>query len=103
MPLSLIKDRIFKIGNYALVGAVFGVVFDHWGLLPLNKIPIPYLSPFLHLYLLINASAASVFIYLEKKNKVAIDRFCPECGGKLEIHNRFKCPACGEIKIGKNP
>ena len=101
MPLSLIKDKLFKIGNYTLIAIVFGIVLDKWTILDLSQIPIPHTEDFLYIYLLVNATTAGPYIYLEKKQRVAIGKFCPACNSKLEYSQKFNCPNCGDIKIGE--
>lgn len=101
MPLSLIKDKLFKIGNCTLIVIVFGIVLDKWSVFDLSQIPIPHMVDFLYIYLLVNATAAGPYMYLEKKKRVAIGKFCPVCDSKLEISQKFHCPNCGDIKIGE--
>ncbi len=98
------KDKFFKRGHYAQVIAVLLVVFDYWKLIDLDKVPfayIPHLRDGAYLFIGLTASAASVFVYLEKKNRIAINKFCPECGTELEISHNYKCPTCGDLTFSK--
>ena len=106
MPGTLIKELLFskkekflKTGNYTLIGVVFSIILDHWDVFQLDKIPIPHFVDFMYISIGINVSAFSVFLYLEKRSRVAA--ICPECGNELEIVKNFKCSDCGVLKFNK--
>lgn len=101
MPISLIKDKLFKTGNYTLIGIVFAISFDYWNVIDLSQIPIPHSIDYLYVYLLLNATAAGPYVHLEKKSRVAIGKFCPSCQTELNISQKFHCSNCGNIKVGE--
>lgn len=102
------KDRFFETGHYAQIAAIFLVVFDHWGIFGFDltiTFPfayVPYLRGGLYTFLMGTAFAASVFIYYQRRNRVTIDKFCPQCGKQLEVYNKFKCTKCGDLNFSND-
>jgi len=90
-----------KSGTYSFVIVIFALALQYWGVIPLEQIPIPHLIDILYGYLMVNGMAATPFIYLERKSRVAPGKFCPNCNSQLEASVNYKCPNCGEIKFEK--
>jgi hypothetical protein len=90
-----------KSGKYSLVIVIFALAFQYWGVIQLEKIPIPHLVDILYVYLILSGSSATPFIYLERKKKVVPGKFCPACGSPLEMYPTYKCPKCGKLEYKK--
>jgi len=93
-------------GKYQFIIVVFLLAFQNWGVLQLQKIPYPFPPPspqivdVLWYSLIASTVIASPFIYLERKSKVSPAKLCPDCDRPLEVAFKYKCPNCGDIKIG---
>lgn len=100
MDVKKIFGRPFvRAGKYALICAVLAVAVHHWGVVQLDNVPLPHFVDFLYVYIVVNASAATPFIYWERKSRVTPEKLCPQCGKALESYPCYKCPDCGKIKF----
>ncbi len=99
LPQSL-EDKVYKLGKFAIIIVSIGIAFDHWNLINLRNLPIIPLD-FWYIYLALNSISAAPFIYLEERRRRAVGKYCYLCGSELEISQKFRCPKCGEYKIGQ--
>lgn len=90
-----------KTGGLSVVIVVFLLAFNYWNAINLKAI-WQLLPDILFLYLMLNATAIVPFVYLEKRTKATIGKFCPICGNPLEKFLNYKCPKCGKIKFEKS-
>ena len=82
-----------------IVIVVVLLALNYW-VSSLVKLQIPgTVINILYIYLIINAAAASPFIYLEHKEKKAAKKLCPKCGEELERVIEYKCEKCGTLKF----
>lgn len=86
-----------KSGTYSFVITIFALALQYWGVIQLELIPITRIVDYLYAYLMVNGIAATPFIYLERKTRVAPGKFCPKCDRPLEASVTYKCPKCGVI------
>lgn len=91
-----------KIGKWMIVIVSLSLALHHWGVVNLEKIPIPSLVNILYIYLVINAAAASPFIYIEKKPRMGQQKLCPKCAEPLEEIVEYKCSNCGKLRFNEN-
>ena len=89
---------VSRFGKGAFVIALFAVALHHWEILNVNGIPINILYG----YLLLNGTAATPFVYLERRARVRAGKNCPQCDGILEEIINYKCPTCGRIRFDKS-
>jgi hypothetical protein len=103
MEEKLLLQLLSKSGTYSFVIVIFALALQYWGVIPLELIPIPHLLDILYGYLMVNGMAATPFIYLERKSRVALGKFCPKCNRQLEVSvtYKYKCPKHGVIKFEK--
>ena len=88
-----------KYGNWMIVFVAVSLALNQWGFNPL-KIQIPsVIINILLIYLIINAAAASPFIYLKEREKKAAKKLCPRCGEELERVIEYKCEKCGKLRF----
>lgn len=91
----------FRTGKYSLFLAILAVALNYWGVLALDKIPIPHFIDILYAYVLANGSAASLFLFLERKAQLALGAACPQCKGPLEAITSYNCPNCERLEYKK--
>jgi hypothetical protein len=89
-----VEDKVFKLGKFAIIIVSIGIAFDHWNLINLRILPIPF--DLWYYYLVLNSILAAPFIYLEERRRRAVGKRCIQCDSELEISQNFRCPKCGE-------
>lgn len=88
-------------GKWSFVVVIFALAFNHWNVFSLHNIPFPYLIDALWGYLIFNGLVATSFKFLESRGRLALGKFCPQCGAPLEADFNYRCPKCGVIKFEK--
>lgn len=88
-------------GAAAIFAVAFGLFFNYYNVINLDNIPIPGLTVFLWVYLIINAGIATPLHYIRQKSQDA--PLCPNCGKPLKMTPKFHCDSCGELEFkGQN-
>ena len=93
-------SKLRRLGTTSITSIVVLVLMDGLKLFPLDYVH-PYLKIILLFILLLNTSGVSWFTYLDKQERISLDKFCFDCGEPVEVIPRYKCPKCGEITIGE--
>lgn len=81
-------------GASAIFLVVFGLFFNYYGVISLEKIPIPNLEIGLWIYLIFNAGIATPFHYYRERARERVNPVCPKCGSVLKVKSSFSCPKC---------
>lgn len=93
--------RAGKIGKWTIVIVATLLALNHWIFVPLEfKLPKLWINLFF-IYLIINAAAASPFIYLKQKERKIAHKLCPRCGQELEKITEYECEKCGRLRFEK--
>lgn len=92
-----------RAGDWALFWAVVLVAFHHWGVLELDKIPIPHVVDIFYGYILLNVMALATATYRERRARPVPQAFCPQCRQPLQALPKFKCPQCGLLEFKREP
>jgi len=99
--VDILRSITLRTGKYTLFLAILAVALHFWGVLSIDKVRFPHFIDFLYIYIILNGAAASTFIYLEKRAKVATEAVCPKCKGPLETITNYRCANCGNLEFKK--
>lgn len=88
--IDTILSYMKRGGALAILLVVFGLFFNYYGVISLEKIPIPNLEIGLWIYLILNAGIATPFHYYRER----VNPVCPQCGSVLKVKSSFSCPKC---------
>jgi len=94
---SDILNILTKAGTCALPVVMASLLLNYWGVIMLSKVPLPFFVDGLYIYTVVNGAAATPFIYLERRAKLAHGKTCPYCDSILESSINYTCPKHGEI------